>query len=62
MPTNLFKTHESPSVVAGVRSGGPATSATVKFLLSVVGMSYANRRKRAHAGMVEDLAFTQLNL
>ena len=22
MPTNLFKTHESPSVVAGVRSGG----------------------------------------
>ena len=42
--------------------GCPATSATVERLFSVVGMSYANRRKRAHAGTVEDLVFAQLNL
>ena len=49
-------------VMARQYLGCPATSATVERLFSVVGISFADKRKSAHADTLADLAFTKLNV
>ena len=42
--------------------GCPATSATVEWLFSAVGITFSAKRRRSSADTLADIAFANLNL
>ena len=60
---NHVKDYPNLARMARQYFGVPATSATVERLFSVVGVAFADRRKRASASeTLANLAFAKLNL
>ena len=50
------------AVMARQYLGCPATSATVECLFSAVGISFSDKRRRAKAETLADIAFTKMNV